>query len=110
MSPTENNLVSIHRKHVFVEAAVSSTTCQGTREKCCPPMNWALSKQTLVLVVDPEVAHELAPGSLDQDPGALENTDLGDHPWMSESFWKSRSPTEKFQRAVGAKNIQDQVN
>lgn len=96
MPRTENNLVSIHRKRVFVEAAVSSTTCQGPREKCCPPRNWVLSKQTLVLVVDPEVAHELASGSRDQDPGALENTDLGNHPWMREPFWKSRSPIEKL--------------
>lgn len=106
MSPTENNLVFIHRKRASVEAVVSSTTSQRTWEKYCPPRNWVLSKQTLVLVVDPEVAYELASGSLDQNPGA----DLGNLPWMREPFWKSRSLIEKLQHTVGVKNIQDQAN
>ena len=33
----------------------------------------------------------------------LENTDLGIHPRIRKSLWKSRSPAEKFQYMDGAK-------
>lgn len=31
------------------------------------------------------------------------NTDLGNHAWMKDPLWKSKSPAEKFQHTTGAK-------
>lgn len=54
--------------------------CQGAWEEFCPPMHWILGIQTLVLAVNPEVAHELAPASQGYSLAFLGNTDLYSHP------------------------------
>lgn len=100
----DHDLASIHRKSAFMEAVASSTTCQGTQEESWPPVHLVIGKQTLVLVMDPEVAHEMALGPLDHGSGTLENIDLGNHPRARKPLWESRSSVEEtLQHAVGAK-------
>lgn len=60
--------------------------------------------QTLVLAVDPAEACELLQPLWAVVQASLENAELDNHSQAAEPSWKSRSPAERFQRTVRAKN------
>lgn len=70
---------------------VTSTTCHETQEKSFPQVHWVKAYRPQSCLWTLKLTYELAPATLGQM----------NHPWMRQGWWKSRSPVEKFQWAIG---------
>lgn len=67
-------------------------------------VRWVLGIETLVLAVDPAEACELLQPLWAVVQASLENAEIDKHSQAGEPSWKSRSPAERFQHTVRAKN------
>lgn len=85
----------------FGFASVTSTINPGPRRNLHPPMCQVTSLQTLILAVDPEVPHELAPAPLPS--GSPWRTLSDSHPWMRKLLWNSGSPVRNSSTLMGEK-------
>lgn len=86
---------------IFGFISVTSTTNPGPRRNLHPPMCQVTSLQTLVLAVDPEVSHELAPALLPS--GSPWRTLSDSYPRMRKLLWSSRSPVRNSSTVMGEK-------
>lgn len=55
---------------MYASESITRTIHQRLQEESCPPIRWVIDILTLVLPVDPEVSHDLAPGPLSHSLGA----------------------------------------